>query len=120
MTGPYFAQRKSWNTSPNENNKATFFVIGRNLVNPKLRELAIKALQQGHDIGNHSYDHPNFSSISAKRAEREIVSTHELIQAIVRESGRESETARPVFSDFLTVLQDRDPTGSTARTFWLI
>lgn len=69
------------------NHKATFFVIGRNLLNPKLRELAVKALKEGHDIGNHSYDHPNFATISAKRAEKEIVTTHELIQEVVRESG---------------------------------
>ncbi|MBI5250331.1 MAG: polysaccharide deacetylase family protein [Desulfomonile tiedjei] len=67
--------------------KATFFVIGRNLLNPKLRELAITALKEGHDIGNHSYDHPNFANISARRAEKEIVTTHDLIQGVVREAG---------------------------------
>lgn len=85
--GPLFCTAQILERLAQRKHKATFFVIGRNLVNPKLRELAIRALQEGHDIGNHSYDHPNFSGISAKRAEREIVSTHELIQAIVRESG---------------------------------
>ena len=41
--------------------KATFFVIGRNLEHPKFRDLAIRALREGHDIGNHSYTHPDFS-----------------------------------------------------------
>jgi peptidoglycan/xylan/chitin deacetylase (PgdA/CDA1 family) len=85
--GPLFCTAQILEHLTQRKHKATFFVIGRNLVNPKLRELAIRALQEGHDIGNHSYDHPNFSTISIKRAEREIVSTHELIQAIVKESG---------------------------------
>jgi peptidoglycan/xylan/chitin deacetylase (PgdA/CDA1 family) len=66
--------------------KATFFVIGRNLENPSLRKFAVKALQDGHDIGNHSYDHPDFSTISAKRAVQEITRTHNLIQEVVAEA----------------------------------
>jgi peptidoglycan/xylan/chitin deacetylase (PgdA/CDA1 family) len=66
--------------------KATFFVIGRNLERPKLRDLAIRALREGHDIGNHSYTHPNFSSVSAQRAETEIFKTHEIINGLVRET----------------------------------
>jgi peptidoglycan/xylan/chitin deacetylase (PgdA/CDA1 family) len=67
--------------------KATFFVIGRNLNDPKLRELAIRALREGHDLGNHSYDHPNFAAISPQRAVREIVSTAGLIRDVVRDAG---------------------------------
>jgi peptidoglycan-N-acetylglucosamine deacetylase len=66
--------------------KATFFVLGRNLETPSLRKLAVKALQDGHDLGNHSYDHPDFSTISAKRAVREIIHTHALIQELVAEA----------------------------------
>ncbi len=67
--------------------KATFFVIGRNLANPTLREFAVKALREGHDIANHSYDHPDFSTISVKRAVKEITSTHALVEELVREAG---------------------------------
>lgn len=70
-------------------NKATFFVLGRNLVVPKLRDLALRALKEGHDIANHSYDHPDFSTISAKRAEKEIISTCELIKGLIKEAGVE-------------------------------
>jgi len=72
--------------------KATFFVIGRNLANPKLRPFAIRALEEGHDLGNHSYSHPNFSSISAQRAQMEIYKTHTMIDDLVREAG--VDTAR--------------------------
>jgi peptidoglycan/xylan/chitin deacetylase (PgdA/CDA1 family) len=67
--------------------KATFFVIGRNLANRTLREFAVKALCEGHDIANHSYDHPDFSTISSKRAVKEIKTTHALIEELVKEAG---------------------------------
>lgn len=68
-------------------NKATFFVIGRNLTSPKLRAFAVRALKEGHDLANHSYTHPDFSTISAKRAKEEIVATYHLIREVVEEAG---------------------------------
>lgn len=68
-------------------NKATFFVIGRNLGVAKLRAFAVRALKEGHDLANHSYTHPDFSTITAKRAKEEIVSTYNLIREIVDEAG---------------------------------
>jgi len=78
-------------------NKVTFFVIGRNLANAKLRELALRAVREGHDIANNSYDHPDFSTISAARAEKEIVSTYNLIQEVVRESNADTERQNRFF-----------------------
>ena len=65
--------------------KATFFVLGRNLSNPALRRFAARALIEGHDLGNHSFNHPDFSQISIIRAKQEIVSTYHLIQELVEE-----------------------------------
>lgn len=67
-------------------NKATFFVIGRNLATPKLRAFAVRALKEGHDLANHSYTHPDFSTISTKRAKEEIVATYHLIREVVEEA----------------------------------
>ncbi len=67
--------------------KATFFVLGRNLANPRYRESAIRTLQEGHDIGNHSYSHPSFSHIGAGQVESEIRRTHELIEELVQDAG---------------------------------
>lgn len=65
--------------------KATFFVLGKNLSNPVLRQLAARAVREGHDLGNHSFHHPDFSQISISRAKQEIVSTYHLIQELVQE-----------------------------------
>lgn len=87
--GPLFCTGRILELLASRGHKATFFVIGRNLENPKLRKFAVEAVQQGHDIGNHSYNHPDFSTISAKRAAQEIARTHALIQEVIREAGGE-------------------------------
>lgn len=67
--------------------KATFFVIGRNLEHLQWRALAVRALKEGHEIANHSYHHPDFSRISAKRARQEILVTHGMIDEVIREAN---------------------------------
>jgi len=89
--GPLFCTGEILDILAHYGHKATFFVIGRNLTDPKLKKLAIRALEEGHDIGNHSYTHPGFSSLSAARAESEIVKTHDLIEELVKEAGVDSE-----------------------------
>ncbi|MDO4704584.1 polysaccharide deacetylase family protein [Tannerella sp.] len=59
-----------------ENVKATFFVIGKSAAVQKqtLRRMA----EEGHNIGNHSYDHKNFAKISLDEARRQITLTDEI------------------------------------------
>jgi peptidoglycan-N-acetylglucosamine deacetylase len=85
--GPLYCTAGILDLLASRGHKATFFVIGRNLANPRLREFAVKALREGHDIANHSFDHPDFSTISLKSAVREITSTHTLVEDLVREAG---------------------------------
>jgi cellulose synthase/poly-beta-1,6-N-acetylglucosamine synthase-like glycosyltransferase/spore germination protein YaaH/peptidoglycan/xylan/chitin deacetylase (PgdA/CDA1 family) len=58
--------------------KATFFVIGANAdqnINLIKREYA-----EGHDIGNHTYTHPNIALISPERAALELSTTQRIIE----------------------------------------
>lgn len=70
-----------------KNQKATFFVIGRNLTHARLRKLAVRAVQEGHELGNHSFTHPSFATISGKRGRQEIEETHALIREVIEEAG---------------------------------
>ena len=79
--------------------RATFFVIGRNLKSPPLRKLAIRALEDGHDLGNHSYTHPSISTLSPNRIEQEIVKTHKCIEEVERDAGV-SKRVRSLFFRF--------------------
>src|SRR3982075_963025 len=42
--------------------KATFFVIGENVTEHP--EIVARAAREGHEIGNHSWSHPNFGKMS--------------------------------------------------------
>ncbi len=64
--------------------KATFFVIGKNAeAHP---EIILDEFNSGHEIGNHTYSHPNLRSLSTKRISDEITKTQELLARITGKS----------------------------------
>lgn len=63
--------------------KATFFVVGENISG---REEIIRQMwQDGHLIGNHTYDHEDISRMSVKAACEELTKTSDLVQEITGE-----------------------------------
>src|SRR4030042_5676495 len=69
----------------NNENPAIFYVVGKILKESCARELAKKALINGHILGNHSYHHPSFLNINFETAKEEIERTEELIKEIHKE-----------------------------------
>ncbi len=65
--------------------KAIFFCRGDFLV--ERSEDAIFAIKQGFVLGNHSYDHPNFSEIPLKECFNQIKQTDEILERIYEEAG---------------------------------
>lgn len=62
--------------------KATFFLEGNWVKkNPELAQMIVEA---GHEIGNHSYSHPNMAQLSRKSIEAEISRTNEVIEAATK------------------------------------
>ncbi|HWI87273.1 MAG TPA: polysaccharide deacetylase family protein, partial [Sphingomonas sp.] len=78
-----------------KNVPATFFVIGENaLAHPFLLN---RILDQGSELGNHSYTHPDMSQVSPRGASIELNTTQRLIQAY---TGRSMRLVRiPYFGD---------------------
>ena len=78
-----------------KNVPATFFVIGENaLAHPWLLN---RILDQGSEIGNHSYTHPNLALVSQRGAHIEINATQRLVEAY---TGRSMRLFRaPYFGD---------------------
>lgn len=85
--GPLLCTNRILDCLAVEEQKATFFVIGRNLTDKRLRQSAVRALAEGHELGNHSFTHPSFSGLSADRATREILKTHARIVEVMKEAG---------------------------------
>ncbi|WP_306301215.1 polysaccharide deacetylase family protein [Thalassobacillus sp. C254] len=66
-------------TFQKHNVKATFFLDGSWVKNnPKLAKMI---LEEGHEIGNHAYSHPDLKQMSNERIHEEILKTNETIQA---------------------------------------
>jgi cellulose synthase/poly-beta-1,6-N-acetylglucosamine synthase-like glycosyltransferase/peptidoglycan/xylan/chitin deacetylase (PgdA/CDA1 family)/spore germination protein YaaH len=71
---------------------ATFFIIG---VNGELHpDLLRREVAEGHEIGNHTFTHPDISFISQTQFELQLSATERLLAAVV---GRQSLLFRPPF-----------------------
>lgn len=66
------------NSLEKHNVKATFFMEGRRL--EQEADCARRVQTAGHDIGNHSYNHPEFDKIPIEECIREVELTQEIIK----------------------------------------
>jgi peptidoglycan/xylan/chitin deacetylase (PgdA/CDA1 family) len=58
--------------------KATFFVIGENVAEHP--EIVARAAREGHEIGNHSWSHPNFGKMSDQAVRSQLQRTDDAIK----------------------------------------
>jgi peptidoglycan/xylan/chitin deacetylase (PgdA/CDA1 family) len=61
--------------------KATFFVVGQNAADHP--EVLKRAVREGHEIGNHTWSHPNLGKISDEAVRRELQKTEDAIVAAI-------------------------------------
>ncbi len=64
----------------------SFFVLGNNAISSP--DLVKRILSEGHELGSHTYSHPNMGNVSASRAKVEINSTQLLINGITGKNMR--------------------------------
>src|ERR1700738_4248293 len=81
--------------------KATFFVIGENVVQHP--EIVARAAREGHEIGNHSWSHPNFGKMSDDAVRRELRRSEDAIKSA---TGTGPMLMRPPYGS-LTARQKR-------------
>lgn len=75
--------------------KATFFVTGRRV---ELSPTVLKEIYAaGHEIGNHTFNHPKLTNISLKSAKEQITSTNALISKTI---GQEATVFRPPYGAY--------------------
>jgi peptidoglycan/xylan/chitin deacetylase (PgdA/CDA1 family) len=70
--------------------RASFFLIGQQI--ERHPELARRIAAEGHTLGNHSFSHPRFETLSLRQQFEEIDRTDRLLTAI---NGRERHGFRP-------------------------
>lgn len=74
--------------------RATFFVVGSRA--EKHPDLVKRMVKEGHVIGNHSYNHPEFSKLSMTAFRRQILRTGDIIQRL---TGYTPKMIRPPYGD---------------------
>jgi peptidoglycan/xylan/chitin deacetylase (PgdA/CDA1 family) len=72
--------------------KATFFVIGQNVAAHP--EIVARAAHEGHEIGNHTWSHPNLLKISDEAVRRELQKTDDAIRGV---TGNRPSLMRPPY-----------------------
>lgn len=75
-----------------ENVPATFFIIGKN--GQAYPDLMKRIVNEGHELGNHTFTHPNLGEIPASLTELELNATQRLIES---EVGRSAVLFRPPY-----------------------
>ena len=72
--------------------KATFFVVGQNAADHP--DILRRAVREGHEIGNHSWSHPNLGKMSDEAVRRELQKTDDAIFSAI---GRRPTLMRPPY-----------------------
>ncbi|MFP7296146.1 polysaccharide deacetylase family protein [Neobacillus niacini] len=86
--------------------KASFFLEGRWVKNnPELAKMIVSA---GHEVGNHSYTHPDMKRITAAQTREQLLKTNEVIEAA---TGKKSTWFAPPSGSY------RDETVTIASEF---
>jgi cellulose synthase/poly-beta-1,6-N-acetylglucosamine synthase-like glycosyltransferase/peptidoglycan/xylan/chitin deacetylase (PgdA/CDA1 family)/spore germination protein YaaH len=75
-----------------ENVPATFFVIGKN--GEEHPEILRRMVNEGHELGNHTFTHPNLGEIPGRLTMLELNATQRLIESI---TGRSTVLFRPPY-----------------------
>lgn len=88
--------------------RATFYVIGRNVA--RYPDIVKRMVDEGHEIGNHTWHHPVLSRLGTASVLRELDRTSEAVYQAV---GRIPVTMRPPYgaltgSQRAMILKDRD------------
>lgn len=74
--------------------KATFFIVGNRAAKHPL--LVKRIVREGHSIGNHSYNHPQFSKLGIQKFRSQIIRTENIINRI---AGFRPRLIRPPYGD---------------------
>ena len=77
--------------------KATFFVIGVNVAEHP--EIVARAAREGHEIGNHSWSHPNLAKMSDDAVRRQLRQTDDAIRTA---TGTRPTLLRPPYGSIST------------------
>ncbi|MDO5009684.1 MAG: polysaccharide deacetylase family protein [Intestinibacter bartlettii] len=77
------------------NAKATFFVVGKHV--KWYPDSVIRASKEGHEIANHTFTHPDISTLSEDQLKTEIKNCEDII---IEKTGKKPTLFRPPFGNY--------------------
>jgi peptidoglycan/xylan/chitin deacetylase (PgdA/CDA1 family) len=67
-----------------KNVKATFFMVGSHV--EKYPEIAARIVDEGHEVGNHTYHHVNVPTLTQSKLTAEIIGTNKIVRQVTGET----------------------------------
>lgn len=93
----------------------TFFVVGKMV--EKSPELVTRMFNEGHEIANHSFSHPNLTYLTASAVERELCRTSVAVRDL---TGVRPRFYRPPGGNFNTQTVDAARALGLAGAYWTL
>ncbi|MCW2878794.1 MAG: chitin deacetylase [Sphaerisporangium sp.] len=91
--GPFDYTGKVLDMLAEHHAKATFFVVGQ-MVNPQTSLFLRRMVSEGHELGNHSWDHPPLTSLSHDAVRGQLEHTQQVVKAV---TGATMRLLRPPY-----------------------
>ena len=113
--GPVAGTADLLNLLKKENVPATFFVVGQ-MAQAQPAILARMA-SEGHVIGNHSYNHANFTKLKAGSIRKQITDTNTII---FKATGQRTTLLRPPFGESNTTVRGIEKDLGMAQILWCV
>ncbi len=93
--------------------KVTFFLLGQNVSNNKA--LIQRMIDEGHEVANHSYSHPDLRKLSDAEVISQLRKTNNAISAI---TGKNPKLLRPPYGAFNRHVTDLAKQEGLALVLW--
>lgn len=100
----------------NNQAKATFYVIGRQV--PAHANLIKRMIAEQHEIGNHTWDHPNLSKMTVPQVEKQLADTTNAIKNA--EPQAQVRTVRPPYGAYSQGVLDVMARHGLSNVMWSV
>ncbi|GAA4578283.1 hypothetical protein GCM10023194_00780 [Planotetraspora phitsanulokensis] len=94
--------------------RATFFMLGQ-MVTDETRGFVRRMVSEGHELGNHSWDHPSLVGLSPEALRRELQRTQDVVQQV---AGVRMRLMRPPYGSTDKRVEDATREEGLAQILW--
>src|SRR5699024_9778216 len=95
--------------------KATFFMLGNNA--KRMPETARKIAEAGHEIANHSVDHPNLAHLSKANINQQMARSKEMIE---KATGQCPTLFRPPYGNLNSAVKHSAEATGQQLALWSV